>query len=772
MKHKGLSRQGSLFILAALVIAAAAAVVVPRLWSQAVQACTQYTRVFVENFDTLAFKDVANCSVAGWSDDTQWNARGPITLRRIGANFAVTTPGSMGARIYAPAAGDFTGDGYPDLIGLDITGQQTGGTPLSRLVLVRNQYELDNDHPFQVDETEVYETFDTLTGPCAITAGDFSGDGLIDFFFIRDSTDDFVHDNFLAAMYINTGTADNPQFSPHNMSPNLDFTALFRSVPIYVNWLADHVTSADIDGDGDLDLLVISQDNVILVRNPGSGNFALANFEITTLVDDTGFTVGCGGSCISAADLDNDGDIDFVAGTVNDLPYLVIYKNDGLGHFTREELAIPNPECTGSVGIQARDFNNDGWADIFVVTDRWNAGNLAHMWMMQNVMSEDQFDTTVDPPVKIEWEFKCLNNCDPIIPPLYDVDASTALDYDNDGDLDVIISDANHTDDYYLVENDLAEFYALYGQAQSSNVGGGFLDPRLHAVTQVRIRSILQGVRGGSSAGLGVAVYFSNNGGKDWEFYRRFEGAEIAPAGPFDWHTFNQFGADLRWRAVLTAEDDLIPDFSHSSYETPSVGEIDLEYIYVDRREYSRASAAATVVDQLGTPKKLVIGSSFIYPGWEGQLRAYDVSGVSFAAGTSSALQTITTSDLDAAAGRTLTEGAEIFWDAGQMLNDRTPDSRRIFTAVRAARNPSNPLARMDFTRANVATLAPFLGDDNGDNAGLIDFVRGENRYWKMGDVNHSTPAIVGPPTEDPDYMGAGYDDFRTAYSGRAKVIY
>ena len=406
------------------------------------------------------------------------------------------------------------------------------------------------------------------------------------------------------------------------------------------------------------------------------------------------------------------------------------------------------------------------------------------MWFMRNHGLKNTIDNSVVPPVtvtNVDWEFKCLNNCNPIIPPTYDVDMSTPLDYDNDGDLDIIIADANNSGDYYLVENQLAEVYELRGQAQSTNIAAGAIDSSLHAVTRVRVTSIHQGILNGSSAGLAVALYFSNNGGKDWEFYRRFEAAAIANltnAAGVGWYDFKNFGADLRWRAVLTATEDPMQEYTGASFESPYVDDLALEFVYVDRREYSRASAAATVVTQSGINKKLVIGSSFIFPGWEGQLRAYDVSSVSFTGGTFSALRTISTSDLDAATGRTLVTGAEVFWDAGQMLDDRHYDSRTIYTAIRTGGTLTNPLVRQNFTRANVGnvatagSLAWCLQDVNGDNAGLIDFVRGKNRYWKMGDVNHSTPIVIGPPSEDPAYMGAGYAEFQQAYASRPKVLY
>jgi hypothetical protein len=769
MTHKGFSRQGSLYGLAALCVAVAAAVVVPRLWPQATQTCTEYTRAFGESFDNVNYKDIAQSSVAAWPS-------GPITLPRLGSNFVVGAADRMGRRIYQCAAGDFTGDGFPDLIGLDITGEfpVTGSNPWSELRLIKNIYPTNRGALplFAVDMTTSYDKFYNHTAPSAITVGDFNRDGLLDFFLIRNGADEFGYTNFRAAMYINRGTATVPAFQPYNLSPNLDFTARFQAVPIYLYWAANHAFSVDIDKDGDLDILVISQDRIYLLRNPGAGNFNLAAWSVTELAYDarTGFAGVPGGSCVAAADFDGDGDVDIVAGSVSTANYLAYYENDGTGHFARNVLTIPNATCIAPVGIMANDFNGDGRPDIFVATDSaYGSVPQARIWILKNrgLLNGD-----------VDWLFQCLNNCTSPTPSPYDIDMSTPLDYDQDGDMDAVIADANNSGDYYYLENKLAGVYALYGQATSTNIGAGLLDTRLHAVTRVRVTSLRQGVLNGSSTGLAVQLLFSNTGGRSWETYQTFSAAGIVNRTNLPWYDFKNFGADLRWRIILTATADPMVDFQDASFETPYVDDLQLEFIYVDRREYSRASAAATVITESGLSKKLVIGSSFIFPGWEGQLRAYDMSGVSFVAGTSSELQTIATSDLNDATGRNLIPGAGIYWDAGALLNDRNPDSRTVYTALRSGGTVTNPLVRTSFVRTNVGnpstagTLAWCLKDVNNDNAGLVDFVRGTNRYWKLGDINHSTPVVVGPPSEDSAYMGTGYAEFKTTYASRSKVIY
>jgi hypothetical protein len=736
--------------------------------------CTLSSGSFSENFSTVTFKDSNKTAVFGWTPDTGQGS--PIELPRLGANFAVTKPGGLGAHIYVTDAGDFDGDGYPDLIGLELTGPSGSPQDTSRLVYLKNNYAVAGSASWIMNTAVLNDPYAIYIGPGSITVGDFNGDGLLDFFFMRNGADEFGYTNFYAVMYINVGTKTAPKFNVRASSSNLDFTSAFKTAGIYCDWAANHLCAVDIDKDGDIDILAISQDKIFLIRNPGKLNFALNKFQVAELAynQNTGFKwtggggfTDRGGSCIGAADFDGDGDIDIVCGSVNNYAYLVYYKNDGTGHFIRQTIAIPNAACTGSVGISIKDLTGDGRPDIFVATDAWNAGNQAHMWIMRN-----QGVTNGN----VQWQFQCLNSCQAIIPPYYDTDIVAPLDFDNDGDIDIILADANHSGDYYLVINMLADVFALHGHAQSTNITSGTLDPRLYAITSVRVARLVQGWRGKDSTGLKVDLYFSSNGGVNWELYNSWTGNAITTvtnSNPLSgWYDFKNFGTDLRWRVVFTATEDPMQEYVGASFDTPRVFSLALEYKYVNRQEYSRSSAAATVVTSSGETKKLIIGSSFIYPGWEGQLRAYDVSSVAVGTGGYSTLTTLTTSDLDASSGRTLAGGTAIFWDAGQILAARNQDDRRIYTAIRPGKNLSLPLQRTEFAVANSGLLTPFLQDPNNDNGGLIDFIRGKGRAWKLGDINHSTPVVVGPPVQTASLMGTGYDQFKTAQANRIKVLY
>ncbi|MCX6566324.1 MAG: PilC/PilY family type IV pilus protein [Candidatus Aminicenantes bacterium] len=159
-----------------------------------------------------------------------------------------------------------------------------------------------------------------------------------------------------------------------------------------------------------------------------------------------------------------------------------------------------------------------------------------------------------------------------------------------------------------------------------------------------------------------------------------------------------------------------------------------------------------------------------MFPGYEGQLRAYDVTGIALASTGGSTIQTISTADPLSPTGRNVTAGGSILWDAGQLLASRSQSNRTIYAGYRA--NSTSPYQRVDFTEANVNTLKTLLNDSNGDNAGLIRFIRGENRTWKLGDILHSSPVLMGPPSGDSTALGSSYAAFVTANAGRTPVIF
>ncbi len=251
----------------------------------------------------------------------------------------------------------------------------------------------------------------------------------------------------------------------------------------------------------------------------------------------------------------------------------------------------------------------------------------------------------------------------------------------------------------------------------------------------------------------------------------------LTNAADVGWYSFKHFGADLRWRLVLSAQEDAMTDpegnpITGASYDTPSISQLRVEYEYVLRQEYSRASAAATIIKG-GQTKKLVIGSSFIYPGWEGQLRAYDVTAMVLTGGAYSALSTVTTSDLGSPTGRTLQSGTTILWDAGLLLRDRSAADRTIYTAIRAGKVLANPLDEDRFREHELLPGQPGIPERRPEQR------RGPRQlYPRRGagmEARRHQPFLAGhrrSPVGDPALMGAGYELFKTNHATRTKVLY
>jgi len=165
-----------------------------------------------------------------------------------------------------------------------------------------------------------------------IVAADFNGDGKADFASASGN------------VYISNG--------------NGTFTTGFAFVG------ASNVAAADIDNDGDMDLVVVGGTDKIY-KNDGAGNFT-----------DTGQTLGSANQEVEFADFDGDGDLDMFiggGGGTNE-----IWANDGAGNFTLSS-TISMTAAYGNTGMQAydievADFNGDGHVDVW--TTNRSGGNI------------------------------------------------------------------------------------------------------------------------------------------------------------------------------------------------------------------------------------------------------------------------------------------------------------------------------------------------------------------------------------------------------------
>lgn len=122
----------------------------------------------------------------------------------------------------------------------------------------------------------------------------------------------------------------------------------------------------DIDGDGDLDLIFnggVNPGSVWsrgIALNDGAGNFTLGSV--------TDFPLPPARSISSFfADFNNDGLLDYChAGNANENSYMALYFQQANGSFNEDRSSFLNYKFADQV-VQAVDFNNDGFVDIFVM---------------------------------------------------------------------------------------------------------------------------------------------------------------------------------------------------------------------------------------------------------------------------------------------------------------------------------------------------------------------------------------------------------------------
>ena len=98
-------------------------------------------------------------------------------------------------------------------------------------------------------------------------------------------------------------------------------------------------------------------------------------FSMKSMFTPFNFTPGS----VAAADIDNDGDDDVILSSIDNSEGIFIFLNDGKGHFSRGQFEVPG--LAGKIIFNAipADIDDDGWLDIFVAT--YLDGNF---WLRNN----------------------------------------------------------------------------------------------------------------------------------------------------------------------------------------------------------------------------------------------------------------------------------------------------------------------------------------------------------------------------------------------------
>ncbi len=159
----------------------------------------------------------------------------------------------------------------------------------------------------------------------------------------------------LALLAASSGMADEfAPFTEEALARGLDYAWPFAGGA--AGW---GVALADLDGDGAPEVVAIGQSNglVGLWRNDGTGHFTLVSAG-------SGIPALFGTSSVLALDVDGDGDLDLVIGRFGTTTRL--YRNDGDLTFTDVTAQAGLSESGPVTGMAAADFDGDGWIDLYM----------------------------------------------------------------------------------------------------------------------------------------------------------------------------------------------------------------------------------------------------------------------------------------------------------------------------------------------------------------------------------------------------------------------
>jgi len=203
-----------------------------------------------------------------------------------------------------------------------------------------NNIYINDGHGFFTDVTALTDIYNTKRETRGLVAFDLDRDGDLDIFTVTGylgSADTFTGTN---EIYLNDGQAN---FSK-------------ADYPILENTKAGQgVTDVDFDSDGDIDLIVANRTgNLIIFRNDNFGKFTLIPPET---IMDIPLRAGDG---ITMGDIDNDGDLDMLLVSEGPPSIAHLYKNNGTGYFTLKKTWNDVEGYMGGFG----DLDNDGDLDL------------------------------------------------------------------------------------------------------------------------------------------------------------------------------------------------------------------------------------------------------------------------------------------------------------------------------------------------------------------------------------------------------------------------
>ena len=291
---------------------------------------------------------------------------------------------------------------------------------------------------------------------------------------------DYDRDGYLD-LYVANGSAGGNVLSKNSFYQNRgDGTFLKLTnglvLPLINEWgYYDLPVWVDIDNDGWQDLFVVTTSNTrnSLYRNNGSGGFVKVINDPLVMELDAQWGDG------AWADYDNDCDLDVFlttarGSTANTGP-VALFRNDGLGHFTKMTTNDVGSLVTERVNTYVccwGDYDNDGWLDLYIA-NAWGRSDLRPDLLYRN-NGDGTFRkvTTGSPVTEMGAAF-----------------GGFFVDVNNDGFLDLFT--AKHP----APDNSLSRLYLNNGNSNTwlGVKCVGTSSPRFATGTKVRVKATVHG---------------------------------------------------------------------------------------------------------------------------------------------------------------------------------------------------------------------------------------------------------------------------------------
>ncbi|HEX8030363.1 MAG TPA: VCBS repeat-containing protein [Vicinamibacterales bacterium] len=338
------------------------------------------------------------------------DAQTPRTTNALWEDVTASTIGTTGLWTNKVEIADLNDDGRPDLLFANGGDYSTPGKPEPNQVFF-------NGGPgarFADVTNQVFGAIPDLAR--VIKARDLNGDGIID---------------------IIVGTTYQTQSRLYFGAGKGTFTEVTRThLPQLLLSVGD-LEPGDVDGDGDLDLLVadwgpgnnMTNDGGItrLWINDGTGRFV---DETSARMPDIKVRFSWD---LELADVDNDGDLDGLI-SCKRCPGSHVFRNDGAGKFTDDSRGVP--AYTNNYEFEPMDLDGDGFLDLVTMNDGEIVGGNSSS-RREHVFRNDgkgRFRDATD-----QWWQAAANVGEDDIMVAF-------LDYDSDGDADFVVGSLSGPD--------------------------------------------------------------------------------------------------------------------------------------------------------------------------------------------------------------------------------------------------------------------------------------------------------------------------------------